>query len=252
VTSARKIALVTGVLFIITIIASIPAQYILYAPVLDNADYIISAGADSLVQWGAFLEVITALACIGTAVVLFPIVKRQNESVALGYVAVRVLEAAIIFAGIVSLISVVALRQGFAGAADTAPAPLLAVGKSLVAVHDSTFLLGPGILAGLGNGILLGYLMYSSGLVPQRIALLALIGGPLVSASGIAMLLGLYEPVSLWAVIATIPEFIWELLLSIWLIVKGFNPSAKILSELNTTDLNGSDEESGKLSLSKA
>ena len=250
-TSARKIALVTGVLFIITIIASIPAQFILYAPVLDNADYIISAGADSRVQWGAFLEVITALACIGTAVVMFPIVKRQNEAVALGYVAVRVLEAATIFAGIVSLISVVALRQGFAGAAD-ADAPLLAVGKSLVAVHDSTFLLGPGILAGLGNGILLGYLMYSSGLVPQRMALLALIGGLLVSASGIAMLLGLYEPVSLWAVIATIPEFFWELLLGIWLIVKGFNPSAKILSEPNTTDLNASDEESGKLSLSKA
>ena len=177
-------------------------------------------------QWGAFLEVITALACIGTAVVLFPIVKRQNEAVALGYVAVRVLEAAIIFAGIVSLVSVVALRQGFAGAVAADAAPLLAVGKSLVAVHDSTFLLGPGILAGLGNGILLGYLMYKSGLVPRRMALLGLVGGPLVSASGIAMLLGLYAPVSLWSVIATMPEFLWELSLGIWLAVKGFDPSA--------------------------
>src|SRR5918997_876053 len=222
----QKIARVTGVLFLITIIASIPAQFVMYAPVLNNADYIISAGADTLVRWGAVLEVITALACIGSAVVLFPIVKRQNEAVALGYVAVRVLEAAIIFAGIVSLISVVALRQGFAGAAAADAAPLLAVGKSLVAVHDSTFLLGPGILAGLGNGILLGYLMYTSGLVPRRMALLGLIGGPLVSASGIAMLLGLYAPVSLWSVIATIPEFFWELSLGIWLTIRGFNPSA--------------------------
>ena len=222
----QKIARVTGVLFLVTIVASIPAQFIMYAPVLNNADYIVSAGADTLVRWGAVLEVITALACIGTAVVLFPIVKRQNEAVALSYVAVRVLEAAIIFAGIVSLISVVALRQGFAGAAAADTAPLLAVGKSLVAVHDSTFLLGPGILAGLGNGILLGYLMYTSNLVPRRMALLGLVGGPLVSASGIAMLLGLYAPVSLWSVIATIPEFFWELSLGIWLVVKGFNPSA--------------------------
>ena len=222
----QKIARVTGVLFLVTIIASIPAQFIMYAPVLNNADYIVSAGADTLVRWGAVLEVITALACIGTAVVLFPIVKRQNEAVALSYVAVRVLEAAIIFAGIVSLISVVALRQGFAGAAAADAAPLLAVGKSLVAVHDSTFLLGPGILAGLGNGILLGYLMYTSGLVPRRMALLGLVGGPLVSASGIAMLLGLYAPVSLWSVIATMPEFFWELSIGIWLTIRGFNPSA--------------------------
>ena len=222
----QKIARVTGVLFLITIFASIPAQFIMYAPVLNNPDYIVSAGADTRVQWGAVLEVITALACIGTAVVLFPIVKRQNEAVALSYVAVRVLEAAIIFAGIVSLISVVALRQGFAGTAAADAAPLLAVGKSLVTVHDSTFLLGPGLLAGLGNGILLGYLMYTSGLVPRRMALLGLIGGPLVSASGIAMLLGLYAPVSLWSVIATIPEFFWELSLGIWLTIRGFNPSA--------------------------
>jgi hypothetical protein len=222
----QKIARVTGVLFLVTIVASIPAQFIMYAPVLNNADYIVSAGADTLVRWGAVLEVITALACIGTAVALFPIVKRQNEAVALSYVAVRVLEAAIIFAGIVSLISVVALRQGFTGAAAADTAPLLAVGKSLVALHDSTFLLGPGILAGLGNGMLLGYLMYTSNLVPRRMALLGLVGGPLVSASGIAMLLGLYAPVSLWSVIATIPEFFWELSLGIWLTIRGFNPSA--------------------------
>ena len=224
----QKIARVTGVLFLVTIVASIPAQFIMYGPVLNDPNYIVSAGADTLVRWGAVLEVITALACIGTAVVLFPIVKRQNEAVALSYVAVRVLEAAIIFAGIVSLISVVALRQGFAGADAADAAPLLAVGKSLVAVHDSTFLLGPGILAGLGNGILLGYLMYTSNLVPRRMALLGLVGGPLVSASGIAMLLGLYAPVSLWSVIATMPEFFWELSLGIWLIVKGFNPSAVV------------------------
>ncbi len=240
--SARKVALVTGVLFIITIIASIPAQFILYAPVLNNADYIVS-GADSRVQWGALLEMITALACIGTAVVLFPIVKRQDEAVALGYVAVRVFEAGIIVVGIASVLSAVTLRQDLAGAGGADPASLLTAGKSLVAFHDATFLLGPGILAGLGNGALLGYLMYTSGLVPRHMALLGLVGGPLVSASGIAMLLGLYEPVSVWAAIATVPEFFWELLLGIWLIVKGFKPSA-IVFEPDTTDLKAKGEKS--------
>ena len=248
----QKIARVTGVLFLITIVASIPAQFVMYGPVLNDPNYIVGADADTRVQWGAVLEVITALACIGTAVVLFPIVKRQNEVFALGYVTIRVLEAAIIFVGIVSLLAVETLRQNLAGAGGVDAASLLTAGKSLVAFHDSTFLLGPGILAGLGNGVLLGYLMYTSGLVPRRMALLGLVGGPLVSASGIAVLLGLYEPVSLWSAIATVPEFFWELSLGIWLIVRGFDPSAAVLSEPDRTDLNERGEKTDKLSLAKA
>ena len=250
--SARKIALVTGVLFIITIITSIPAVYVFYAPVLNDPNYIVGAGADTRVFWGAFLEVIRALACIGTAVVLFPIVKRLNEAVALSYVAVRVLEATIIVVGIVSLLTVVTLRQDFAGAAGADAGSLVAVGKSLVAFHNWTFLLGPGFLAGLGNGMMLGYLMYRSGLVPRRLALLGLIGGPLQFASVTAMLFGLYEQVSVWAAIAVLPEFFWELSLGIWLIVKGFDPSAAILSELDKKDLNERDKERDKKTLAKA
>ena len=247
-TYSRRIALVTGIFFVITIIASIPAAFVFYVPVLDDPRYIVGTGADTRVFWGAFLEVITALACIGTAVALFPIVKRQNEALALGYVAVRVLEATIIVVGIASLIAVVALRQDLAGAAGADTASLVAVGKSLVAIHDATFLLGPGLLAGLGNGMLLGYLMYRSGLVPRRMALLGLIGGPLVTASGIAVLFGLYEQVSPVAAIIAIPETLWELSLGIWLIVKGFDPSAAILSEPDRTVLSERDE----LSLSRS
>jgi hypothetical protein len=250
-TYPRKLALVTGVFFVITIVASIPAALVLYVPVLDDPHYIVGPGADTRVFWGAFLEMITALACIGTAVALFPIVKRQNEAVALGYVAVRVLEGTLIVVGIVSLIAVVTLRQDLAGAAGADTASLVAVGKSLVAVHDATFLLGPGLLAGLGNGMLLGYLMYRSGLVPRRMALLGLIGGPLVTASGIAVLFGLYEQASVVAAITALPETAWEAMLGTWLIVKGFNPSSAILSEPDETYLNESDEEK-EISLSKA
>ena len=169
---------------------------------------------------------ILAITNIGTAVTLFPILKRQNEGVALGYVATRGVECTIIVVGILSVLSVVTLRQNLAGAAGANAASLETVGTSLVAVKDWTFLFGPGFCAGIGNGILLGYLMYSSRLVPRYLAVLGLVGGPVAVASATATLFGLYEQVSVWASIAIIPEFLWELSLGIWLIVKGFNPSA--------------------------
>jgi hypothetical protein len=220
----QKIARVTGVLFLITFITSIPAFFVFYAPVLDDPRYIVGAGAaDTSVKLGAFLELILIIANIGTAVVLWPVLKRQNEILALGYVTARVVECAFIAVGILSLLSVVTLRQE-AGGADAGS--LVAVGASLVALHDWTFLLGPGFVVGVGNGLMLGYLMYRSALVPRGMAMLGLIGGPLVIASGVAVLFGVFEAGSVWQAIATIPEFLWELSLGIWLIVKGFNPSA--------------------------
>ena len=223
--STRTIATVTGWLFVVTFIASIPAAFYFYPPLLNDPNYIVGAGADMRVKLGALLEVILVVANIGTAVVLYPLVKRQNQIVALGYVAARVVESTVIAVGIVSLLSVVTLRQDYAGVAGADAAALGAVGSALVAFHDGTFLLGPGFLAPLGNGILLGYLMYRSGLVPRGMAMLGLIGGPLLIASFVAVLFGAYEQVSVWSAITTIPEFLWELSLGIFLIVKGFQPS---------------------------
>jgi hypothetical protein len=234
--AARKIALVSGVFFIITIIPAPIAAFILYAPVLNDPDYIVGGGgADTSVRLGAFLEVIIAIAIIGTAVTLFPIVKRQNEGFALGYVAARVLESTVIVVGIISVLSVVTLRQDLAGAAGADAASLTSAGKSLVAIHDWTFLLGPGLLPGV-NGILLGYLMYTSRLVPRPLALLGLVGGPLLFASGIAVLLGVIEAGSVWQGIASIPVAAFEVTLGIWLIVKGFYPSAVASLSTNPDD----------------
>jgi hypothetical protein len=224
-TSTRTIATVTGVLFLITFITSIPAAFVFYPPLLNDPNYIVSAGADMGVKVGALLEVILVVANVGTAVVLYPLIKRQNHIVAVGYVTARIVESTIIAVGILSLLSVVTMRQEFAGAAGADAASLVPIGRALVAVHDATFLLGPGFLAGLGNGILLGYLMYRSGLVPRGMALLGLIGGPLLIASFVAVLFGLYAQVSLPSAIATIPEFLWELSFGIYLVVKGFLPS---------------------------
>jgi hypothetical protein len=225
VSSHRKIALVTGVFFIFTIIPAPIAAFILYAPVLNDPDYIVGAGADTPILWGAFLEVIIAIAIIGTAVTLFPLLKRQNEGFALGYVAARVLESTVIVVGIISVVSVVTLRQEFAGAAGADAASLTTAGKSLVAIHDWTFLFGPGLVPGV-NGILLGYLMYASRLVPRPLALLGLVGGPVIFASGVGVLFGVIEAGSVWQGIASIPVAAFETVLGILLIVRGFNPSA--------------------------
>ena len=226
----QKIARVTGVLFLITFITSIPA-YFFYVPVLDDPRYIVGAGADARVSLGAMLELMLIIANIGTAVVLYPVVKRVNEILALGYVTARIVECAFIAVGILSLLTVVALRQGAAAGADASS--LVTAGQSLVALHEWTRQLGPGFVVGVGNGLILGYLMYRSRLVPRGMAVLGLIGGPLIIVTGVGVLLGVLEEGGVWQV-AVIPEFFWELSLGIWLTVRGFNPSAAILSEPDT------------------
>ncbi len=218
----QKIARVFGVLFLITFITSIPA-YFFYVPVLDDPRYIVGAGADTSVSFGAFLELILIIANIGTAVVLWPVLKRVNEILALGYVTARVVECAFIAVGILSLLTVVTLRQEAAGAD---AGSLVAVGASLVALHDWTFLLGPGFVVGVGNGLILGYLMYKSRLVPRGMAILGLIAGPMLMAAAIAVIFGVIEQGGLVQGLASLPEFFWELVLGIWLTVRGFNPSA--------------------------
>src|SRR5215208_6020519 len=221
----QKIARVTGVLFVITFIASIPPVLFLYGPLLDDPRYIIGGGAaDNGASLGALLELILIIANIGTAVVLYPVVKRVNEILALGFVTARVVESVFIGVGILSILSLVTLRQEAAAGADASS--LLAVGQSLVALQSWTFLLGPGFVVGIGNGLILGYLMYRSGLVPRGMAMLGLIAGPVLLARFVGILFGVFEPTSVLGTRTVVPEFLWELALGIWLTVRGFNRSA--------------------------
>ena len=220
-TSNRRISLTAGVLFLVTYVTSIPALY-LFQPVLDHpAAYIAGSGADNnRILLGAALELTLIVANVASGVVLFPILKRQNEILALGFVAARLVESAFIAIGLVSILGVVSLQQQGATGADAGT-----IGVTLAAIKDWTFLLGPGFIVGIGNGMLLGYLMYQSGLVPRRMAMLGLIGGPLICLTGILVLLGVIEEGGAAQGVATIPEFLWELSLGVWLTVKGFNPS---------------------------
>ncbi|MGA7987383.1 MAG: DUF4386 domain-containing protein [Candidatus Dormiibacterota bacterium] len=220
--STRKIALIVGVLFILTFITSIAAVFF-YGPVLTDPNYVLGAGADTRVFIGAFLELGLIITNMGCAVVLFPLLKRQNETFALGYVVARLIECTFILVGILSVLAVVTLRQHASGAD---AGSLVVVGKSLIAVKNWTFLLGPGFMDGIGTGFMLGWLMYRSGLVSPRVALLGVIGGPLLAASGVAVLLGVIPAQSAPQGIATAPEFLWEAFLGLWLTFKGFRPVA--------------------------
>lgn len=211
-TSTRKSAVAAGAFFIAAAAAAI-AGLALYDPVLNDSGFIAGgSGDDDRVLLGALFEVIVVISVIGTAVALYPVVKRESEGVAIGYLAGRVAEAGIIAVGIVSLLSVVTLRQD--GGADAG------VGQALVAIHDWTFLLGPGFAIGV-NTLLLAYLMYRSRLVPRAIAVTGLVGGPLIFASATAVLFGAYEQISVAASLAALPVFAWEMSLAGWMIAKG-------------------------------
>jgi hypothetical protein len=227
-TPLRKTALVAGVFYLITFI-SIPTLF-LYGNLKTDRGFITSAGSSTGVLFGAVLEVIVALAGIGTAVTLFPVVKRQNEAMALGFVAVRTLEAAMIFTGVLSLLSLVHLRQDLGGAD---PASLMTTGASLVATYNGTMLLGQTLMPCL-SAVLLGTLMYRSGLVPRALPLTGLIGAPLLLASSVAVFFGVIEPISPWTAIATLPVALWEFSLGLWLTFKGFQPSP-ITAGMTTT-----------------
>ena len=218
----QRNARIFGVLFIITFLTSIPALA-LFQPVLDDpAAYIAGGGEDNKIYLGVLLELLLIIANVGTAVVVYPILRRQSEVLSLGYVTARLVECMFIAAGILFVLGIVSLRQ------DNPDASALAV--SLAAIKDWTFLLGPGFIVGWGNGLLLGYLMYSSRLVPRGMAMLGLIGGPLIILSGIGVLFDLWDAGGTVQALATIPEFLWELSLGIYAAVWGFRRDSPILS----------------------
>jgi uncharacterized protein DUF4386 len=210
---SQRIARIFGILFLLTFVTSIGALALFQSVLDDPAGYIAGGGKDNQIYLGAFLEFLLVLANVGTAVVLYPIVKRQNELLAVGYVAARIIESVFIAAGIIFVLGVVTLRQDSPDAADLA--------VSLAALKDWTFLFGPGLVVPFGNGLILGYLMYSSGLVPRRMAWLGLIGGPLLLIGNIGVLFDWWDQTGAVNVLV-IPEFLWELSLGIYATIWGF------------------------------
>ena len=224
----QRIARIFGWLFIATFVTSIGAKALFVSGVggsFNQLSFTPGAFSDTTVYFGVVLEFLLIAANIGTAVVLYPVVKRQSEGLALGYVTARIVESTFILVGLISIISMVSVNEALAGATGAQAAALTAQVSSLAATYDWAFLFGPGLVVGFGNGLILGYLMYRSGLVPRRMAMFGLVGGPMLILSFGLILFGVYENGSGPAFLMALPEIIWEGSLGIYCAWKGFKRS---------------------------
>src|SRR3954467_1948101 len=221
----RKIALAGGIAYLVTFAASIP-QLKLFADVIaDPTGYISAAGSNAAVQWGSVLEIMTAASGVATAVILYPVTRRVSRTAAIGFVTSRVVEAALILVGVVSILGVVTLQQHFAGATGAQADALGVTGESLVSMRQWTFLLGPGVMAGV-NDLLLGYILYRSGLVGRVIPIIGLVGAPLILLSDTVVILGGWTQVSAPGLLCALPVAVFEFSVGVYLTVKGFRPAA--------------------------
>lgn len=218
----RRTARMTGVLYLLTFV-SIPTLA-LYRPVRDRVDFVLGAGSDTGVLWGAFCEVVVALACVGTAVVLFPVAKRQSETAALGFVTARVVEAGLIIVGVVNVLSIVTLRRDVAGTDGADPAALhgrsgsgcgLRLGVPSLAEPDAR---GQRAVPGIRD------VPVTAGAPHPPVV--GLLGAPLLLASDIAIFFGVYDRMAPIAGLAAVPIAAWEFSLGVYLLVKGFRPAA--------------------------
>lgn len=223
----RRIARITGWLWIITFVTSIPARFVFYGPVLeDGKNYVLGDGTDAmtLIALGALFELILIVANIGTAVVPYSIHKRVSEPGAMGFVTARVMESVFIAVGILCMLAISTLRQDAPSGLDSA------LGEGLEAVYEWSFRLGPGFVVGIGNGLIMGWLMYKSELMPRRLAMVGLIGGPLLILAAVLVMFDVIEGGGSVQGILTIPEAFWELSIGIYLIVKGYRTSSPYLA----------------------
>jgi Domain of unknown function (DUF4386) len=223
----RRIATFTGWLWILTFVTSISARFFFYAPVLDHkGNYVTGAGKDAqtLIAIGALLELLLIISNVGTAVVPYSIHKRVHEAGAVAYVTARLVECTFIAIGIVCMLGISTIRR------DALSGTNAALGQAIFDVYQWTFRIGPGVIVGVGNGLILGWLMYTSGLVPRRLALFGLVGGPLIIISGALVILDVIAAGGAVQIVMTIPEFIWELGIGIYLIVKGYRTSSPALA----------------------
>jgi hypothetical protein len=213
----RKTAILVGALFLTTEVGAIVGR-LLYSPVLNTPDFVLGTGTVTPVLIGVLFEVVLITAVVGTGVAAYPVLRRHSEGLALAYVAARIVEAAIIAVGTLSLLTVLMLRQQPSEGNDAA---METVASALLALQDGTLLFGPGFALGVGS-ILLAALMYTSRLVPRPLAILGLVGGVAITASTVAVIFGLYGQFSSVGLLAALPVFAWELALALWLIIKGF------------------------------
>jgi Domain of unknown function (DUF4386) len=234
----RKLALAGGIAYLVTFAASIPQLTLFGDIIADPTGYVTTPGSNAAVQVGSVLEVLTAVSGVAAAVLLYPVTRRVSRTAALGFVASRSIEAALILVGVVSILSVLTLQQHFADATGAQEQALGISGESLVAMRQWTFLFGPGVMAGV-NDLLLGYLLYRSGLVGRVIPIIGLVGAPVILVSDVAVIFGAWGQTSGVGMLSALPVGVFEFSVGVYLTVKGFRPAA--LAALDSPSVPGPD-----------
>ena len=222
-TSFRKTALVGGILYLVTFVGSI-ASAILVGPALNDPNYILGAGADQQIGLGGILELVNVFGLIGCGIAFFSVVRRVHEGLAVGYLATRLFEGAIITISVVGLLSIMTLHQQVAAGADGEA--LVPVAAALVAVRNWAIVIGSNMAP--FNALMLGTALYRARLVPRWMPALGLVGAPLLISFVIGNILGIAQTGTLFHAVAVLPFFIWELVLGLWLTFKGFNDDSPI------------------------
>lgn len=224
--STRTASKIVGVLFILAAVTSIIGGLVLYKPVLNTPDYLIQGSEHAnQVVLGALMELILVVSAVGTATTMYPFLKKYNQTIALWHVCFRFMEAVIITIGVISVLSLVTLSRDFVAAGASDSALFQAAGTSLKALHDWTFLLGPNFFLGM-NTMMYSYIFYKTRLVPRFIPILGMSGSVLILLSAILVMFGQIEQVSAWGAILALPIFANEMILAVWLIIRGFHSPA--------------------------
>jgi hypothetical protein len=223
--SNKKATKIVGALFILAAVTSI-IGLTLYNPILNGPDYMIKGSEHAnQVILGAIMELILVVSAIGTSTTMFPFLRKYSETIALWHVCFRFLEAVIITVGIISVLSLLSLSRAFVASGALDIATFQASGTLLKAVHDWTFLLGPNFMLGI-NTMMYSYIFYKSKLVPRFIPILGMIGATFVFTAALLEMFGVFSQISVWGAILSLPVFANEMILAVWLIVKGFNEHA--------------------------
>lgn len=223
--SNQKAANIVGILLILATVTAV-AGVLLYDPILNGPDYMINGTEHAnQVVLGALMELILVVSAVGTATAMFPILRKYNETIALWHICFRFLEAMIITVGVISVLSLLTLSREFVAAGAPDIASFQTSGIVLNAIHDWTFLLGPNFMLGI-NTVMYSYIFYKTKLVPRFISTLGMAGATLIFTCALFVMFGVFPQLSVWGVILAIPVATYEMILAVWLIVKGFNKSA--------------------------
>jgi hypothetical protein len=223
--SNRIAAKIVGVLFILAAVTAVIGLN-LYDPILNGPDYLIKGSEHAnQVVLGAVMELMLVVSAIGTATTMFPLLRQYNETIALWHVCFRFLEAIIITVGVISVLSLLTLSQEFAAAGAPDPSSFHSSGIILKAIHDWTFMLGPLFMLGI-NTVMYSYIFYKTKLVPRFISILGMTGATSVFICSLFVMFGLFPQISFWGAVLAVPVAANEMILAVWLIIKGFNENA--------------------------